>query len=199
MAKMKQTIITNAGQSLMAQLLSGKQTTFTKVVFSSQTYNESQLKNLTSVASVKQQSIVSRIVRTNSSTVQVEAAITNENLTQGYYLNTIGLYAKNPDGGEILYSVTIADDADYVPAYNGITSTGIYIKLITTVSNSVNVSVNVDPSAVATIGDFNRMEETLEYHLESETPHKYNVNGTKMFIGFEVFDGKPRLILEEDK
>lgn len=198
MAKMKQTVITNAGQSLMAKLLAGEKATFTKVVFSSQTYTEGQLQALSSIAGVKQESLVSRITRTNASTVQVETSITNSELTTGYYLNTIGLYAKGADGLEVLYSVTMAEEADYIPPYNGITSTGIYIKLITTVSNSVNVSVNVDPSAVATIGDYNRMIEKLEYHLESETPHKYNVNGTKKFIGFEVFNGKPRLIIEED-
>lgn len=161
MAKMKRSIVTNDGQSLMAKLLAGEKVTFTKVVFSSQIYAEEQLQTLSSIAGIKQESLVSRITRTNANAVQVETSITNDELTSGYYLNTIGLYAKGADDVEVLYSATIAEEADYIPTYNGITSTGIFIKLITTVSNSVNVSINVDPSAVATIGDYNRLENSL--------------------------------------
>lgn len=198
MALMKNTIITKKGQALMAKLIAGTATTsFTKVALSSQAYKQSDLEKLTSIGGVKQQEKVTRVTRTNESTIRVESAVTNTELTTGYHVNTIGLYAKDPTEGEILYSVTIAEEADFMPAYNGVTSTGIYLKLITTVSNSVNVSVEVDPAAVATIADFNRVYDLLEYHLESRLPHKYKVDDKNYHIGFEVVDGQPRIFYEE--
>lgn len=200
MAQMNNTVITNKGQALMAKLLAGTATAnFTKIVLSSQTYTQAQLQALTSISNVKQTTLVSRIERTSASAIQVEGAITNTALSIGYYINTIGLYATDPQEGEILYSVTIAVNPDFMPAYNGVTSTGIYLKLITTVSNSVQVSVDVDPSAVATIGDFNRVKDLLDYHLTDRMPNrvKDTAKNKTYMVGLEIVDGQPRIIYKE--
>src|SRR5690606_41136345 len=111
-----------------------------------------------------------------------EGAITNIELTTGYYLRAVGLYALDPREGEILYSVTIAETPDYVPAYNGLTSTGIFLKLLTTVSNAANVSVDVDPAAVATVEDVRRIEAAMDDHFASDKPHLiYDVIGNKKY------------------
>lgn len=79
------------------------------------------------------------------------------------------------------------------------TSTGIFLKLITTVSNSVNVSVDVDPAAVATVGDIQRIEDLLEYHLTDRMPHrvKDTAKNKTYMVGFEIVDGQPRIIYKE--
>lgn len=200
MAQMNTTVITNKGQALMAKLIAGTaETKFTKIVLSSQTYSDSQLRGLTSIGGIKQTTLVSRTVRTSASAVQVEGAVTNTQLNAGYHINTIGLYATDPNEGEILYSVTTADQADYMPAYNGVTSTGIVLKLITVVSNSVNVSVDVNPAAVATAQDLQRVEDLLEMHLDSNKPHSVTdvTNNKKYMVGLEIHEGQPRLIYKE--
>lgn len=200
MAQMNNTVITNKGQALMAKLIAGTATAkFTKIVLSSQAYNQSQLQGLTAIGGIKQTTLVSRITKTSATAIQVEGAITNTALNAGYHINTIGLYATDPQEGEILYSVTIATDPDYMPAYNGVTSTGIFLKLITTVSNSVNVSVDVDPAAVATVGDIQRIEDLLEYHLTDRMPHrvKDTTKNKTYMVGFEIVDGQPRIIYKE--
>lgn len=200
MAKMNPTVITNAGQRLMSKLIAGARTNFTKIVLSDRQYNQGQLEAMTSIADVRQQSLVSRVERTADSAVRVEGAITNSGspvLNRGYHIRTIGLYATDPDAGEILYSVTIAEEADYMPAYNGKTSTGIHLKLVTVVDNSANVLLDVDPAAVATIADFNRVHDKLEAHLSSNKPHLV-VDGEKTYrFGLAVKDGKPGIIYEE--
>lgn len=198
MALMKNTIITKKGQALMAKLIAGTATTkFTKVALSSTVYSQSQLENLTALTNIKQQEAVSRTDRKNGNAVEVQAAVTNQTLNAGYYLNTIGLYATDPQEGEILYSVTIAEEADYMPPYNGVTSTGVFFKLLTVVSNSANVSLDIDPAAVATMAEIIRLTELIELHLNSETPHKSKVNGVDYSIGFEVVNGQPRIIYKE--
>ena len=162
MSEFRQLIITNKGQALMAKLIAGTaNVTFTKVAASSTTYSDAQIPALTGMSNIKQQVAVSKITRINSVAVQVDAAMENSALTTGYYMNSLGLYAKDPDEGEILYAVAGANVGAYMPPYNGITVSGAYLKLVTTVSNASNVSMNVDPAAVATIGDINALQAEI--------------------------------------
>lgn len=162
MSEFRQLIITNKGQSLMAKLIAGKaNVTFTKVAASATTYNDSQIPALTALSNIKQQVAVSKVTRINSVAVQVDAAMENSALTTGYYMNSIGLYANDPDDGEILYAVAGANVGAYMPPYNGITVSGAYLKLVTTVSNASNVSMTVDPAAVATVGDINALQAEI--------------------------------------
>lgn len=162
MAEFKRVVITRNGQTLMAKLMSGTGTVeFTKIGVSSTTYTDTQLEALTSLTGVKQTAPITNIARNNNASVTVEGAISNEELTVGYYMQTIGLYAKDPDAGEILYAVTTASVAGYMPPFNNRTPSGAQFKLTTTVGNAENVTLQIDPSAVATIGDINRLETSL--------------------------------------
>lgn len=162
MAEFKRVVITRNGQTLMAKLMSGTGTVeFTKIGVSSTTYTDAQLETLTSLSGVKQTAPITNVARNNNVSVTVEGAISNEDLTVGYYMQTIGLYAKDPDAGEILYAVTNASVAGYMPPFNNRTPSGAQFKLTTTVGNAEKVTLQIDPSAVATIGDFNRLETKL--------------------------------------
>ena len=162
MAEFKRVVITRNGQALMAKLMSGTGTVeFTKIGVSSTTYTDTQLEALTSLSGVKQTAPITNIARNNNASVTVEGAISNEELAVGYYMQTIGLYAKDPDAGEILYAVTTASVAGYMPPFNNRTPSGAQFKLTTTVGNAENVTLQIDPSAVATIGDINRLETSL--------------------------------------
>lgn len=165
MAEFNKLTITNKGQALMSKIIAGSgNIEFTKVSASSNIYTESQILALTSLANVKQTVAISKITRINNVSVQIEAAMENSKLTSGYNMNSIGLYAKDPDDGEILYavaSVLTSDKGAYMPPFNGLTASGAYFKLTTTVSNSDNVSLEVDQAAVATIGDVTDLQNQI--------------------------------------
>ena len=165
MAEFNKLTITNKGQALMAKLIAGKTTVeFTKVSSSTNVYTEAQILALTSLANIKQTVKISKITRTNNVAVQIEAAMENSNLTSGYNMNSIGLYAKDPDEGEILYavaSVATTDKGAYMPPFNGLSVSGAFLKLTTTVSNSNNVSLTVDQAATATVGDIVDLQKQI--------------------------------------
>lgn len=162
MAEFKKIVITQKGQALMAKMIAGKgNIDFTKVAASETAYTDAQLEGLTSLSGVKQTTLVSKVIRTNNVAIQVEAAMTNTDLKTGYYMKTLGLYAIDPDDGEILYGVSNASVPGWMPPYNGITVSGAYFKLVTTVGNAENVSLNVDPAAVATIGDIQALQKEI--------------------------------------
>ena len=65
--------------------------------------------------------------------------------------------------GEILYAAAIETSGNcYLPAYGGMTVSGAFIQLVTTVGNAENVSLEVDNSAQATIGDIRDLQEQID-------------------------------------
>ena len=163
MAEYSKFYLTNNGQALLAKMIAGTgDIEFTKVCASSTQYTESQLIALTALTNIKQTSLISKVTRTNEVSIKVEAAYSNRDLTAGYYMRTLGLYAKDPDKGEVLYGVTIETSGNcYMPPYNGITVSAAYIQLYTTVGNASNVSLEVSPGAFATIGDIQELEKEI--------------------------------------
>lgn len=162
MAEFKKIVITKKGQALMAKMIAGQGSLdFTKVAASETAYTDAQLEGVTSLSGVKQTTLISKVTRTNGVAIQVEAAMNNTDLKTGYYMKTLGLYAIDPDEGEILYGVSNATVPGWMPPYNGLTVSGAFFKLVTTVGNADNVSLNVDPGAVATIGDIQDLQEQI--------------------------------------
>lgn len=163
MAQYSKLVLTGLGQALLAKMIAGTgNIDFTKICSSSTQYSEAQLASLTSLSGVQQTSLVSKVTRTNEVAIKVESAFTNVDLKTGYYMRTLGLYAVDPDRGEILYAATIETSGNCtMPAYNGITVSAAYIQMITTVGNADNVSLEVDPGAFATIGDIQSLESEI--------------------------------------
>lgn len=223
MAEFNKLIITNKGQALMAKLIAGTTTVeFTKIRTSTNVYTNAQIPALTALANVKQTTDVSRVIRTNNVAVQVEGAIENSSLTTGYKINSVGLYAKDPDEGEILYavaSVASSDNGAWMPPFNGVAVSGAYFKLITTVSNSDNVSLQVDQAAVATVGDIQDLQNQIAdleafigykdddiYGVEVDFVNKkftrlagaVGKTGGASFDGIEAFGGRKRCNMTDD-
>ena len=151
MAVFSNTIITKRGNALVAKGMAGEQINFTKVRTSDYDYPSStNFENLTVLGSIKQTVDISAVNIENESTVRVKAAILNTDLTSGYYVKNIGLYANDPDEGEILFSITTASTSDFMAAYNGVNTTVLTVDLLTTVSNSGNVNLTVSPGGLVT-------------------------------------------------
>lgn len=163
MAEFSKLYLTKRGQALVAKIMAGATNIqFTKVSTSSKVYAESALEALTALENVQQTNNVTKVTISNNTSVRVETAFTNEKLTAGYYLRCLGLYAKDPDLGEILYAVCVETSGlCYMPAYNGVTVSSAYIQLYTTVGNSDNVNLAVYSGAYATVEDISALEAEI--------------------------------------
>ena len=162
MSEFRKMIITNKGRNLIAKMINGTSgVQFTKMALSAASYSDEAIPALTSLGSVKQTMPVSQTVKLSNAAVKLSGAVNNESLQYGYDLKSIGVYAKDPDEGEILYSVASANKSGYVPAYNNITVSGVYITVTTAVSNASAVNLTVDPAAVATIGDIETLQNQI--------------------------------------
>ncbi|MCK9445027.1 MAG: phage tail protein [Tissierellaceae bacterium] len=171
MASFKSTVITERGHNLMIKIASGTtKMRFTKIRISDSTPSDSSLPTLTELSSIKQTVDISSVKVVNSATVKVSGVISNTDLAIGYYVRTIGLYAQDPDLGEILYSVTKAIEANWMSPNNGTSSSSLMISLLTVTSNAADITIDVEPAAVATINNINDI--TLE------------TNNIKGFVGY---------------
>lgn len=154
MAEFSSFVITAKGQALMAKLIASSGTcNFSAIKTSTTVYTQGQLEALTALTNIKQSAEISSINRINNVSVNIKGALNNTALVTGYTVNAIGLYAIDPNEGEILYAVARATQAGYMPPYNSITSSGILFDFVITVGNASNVTVTVNPAAVATQAD----------------------------------------------
>lgn len=186
MANFKRTIITKKGQAFIAKLEAGTaKAGFKKICTSDYDYsslNNAQLEELTAISNIKQTIIPNQVDVVNAYNVKVRGILTNTDLTSGYYIRTIALYATDPDEGEILYSITPSTLSDYIPPNNGVTSSGVIIDLLATVGNSENVSIEVNPNATVTITEFNNFKDDVNSQLNDLTNNIETVSGVEKVI-----------------
>jgi hypothetical protein len=164
MASFNNTILTYKGEALLAKVSAGMTLmVFSQLKTSDYEYPSSEdFQALTTLADVKQSSPVSNVLKVTSTSVRVRTSFNNAGLASGYYLRAIAVFAIDPDEGEILYSITTSLIPDWIAPITGINSSTMLIDIITSVSSSTNVSIDVDPNGLATIDDIDilRTEQT---------------------------------------
>lgn len=164
MAEFGHLIITDKGRSLiMKTMKSNERICFTGLATSIRRYHGGEFKGLSELEDIKQRSDISEIDIESSSTIMIHAVIPNSELTDGYYIKTIGLYADDPDEGEILYaaSAETSDSGCYVPPYNNHTVSNLYFNLSVAVGNSENVQLEINPGAIVTIKQLGTTEQKI--------------------------------------
>ncbi|WP_174769342.1 phage tail-collar fiber domain-containing protein, partial [Brevibacillus centrosporus] len=100
---------------------------------------------------------------------QVTATISNKDLTDGVYVREIGLFATDPDEGEILYAVANAGSlADFLPPSDGINVVEEIFHFITVIGTVENVTAVIDEKALVTVDSFNEHVNDASIHVTSE-------------------------------
>lgn len=166
MGAFKSAVITKKGQALLAKVVAGTAKFNFTSIKTSEGVLSGDLASKTGIGTVKQTADVASVIRQNDSNVKVSASFSNANLTTGYYVRNIGLYATDPQEGEILYSISVADEstatADWVPPFNGIGVSSLMVDLVTAVSNASSVNITVDPTASATVAQIVDLQEQID-------------------------------------
>lgn len=181
MSNFKRTITTQKGHALMAKMLTGVTVEFTRITTSEHDYymlEDFELEALAGVENEKQSVLVSDVELTNESYSRVHSVITNTELTEGYYVKAICLYANDPDEGEILYSITVCESgkADWLPPFNTHNVSSIEVNLDTVISNAKNVSLEVNPAALISVKTFNKFKDDVASQLNNTAQQIETVN-----------------------
>lgn len=115
-----------------------------------------QLEDLTELVAPVQTLPIASVTYSDDSHACIISAVTdNSTVTTGYYLREFGIYAKDPDDGEILYAVASDSEPDFIPAKGTSTVISQEIGVALTFANAANVTAAVNTSATATISYVN--------------------------------------------
>lgn len=161
--------LTNKGNALQIKVEAGKcKLNITKLKLGSGTAS-GDIVNLTDLVQVEQTVPISKIEVIDDYTCRITGLVTNQGLNKTYYIREIGLYAQDPDDGEILYLVAVDKNPDVMPAdnYQMIISQEFNIDVV--VSNVDSVNVTSQPVHLITDDELNKK---IEEHNTSANPHE---------------------------
>lgn len=149
-------LYTNVGTNMMSEVLSGATMTITKAVGGAGTTAAESLAALTDVKDQKQTLKILGIEDATDSTgndagKRIKIQITNEDVETGYILHQVGIYAKLADGNETLLIIMQDDRGVEIPSHAENSDFEIELYGIMAISNLANISVTVDPNAVASV------------------------------------------------
>lgn len=194
---MENIVITEQGKQLMSKVISETESmTFTKIAVSDYDYSGIELQNISELQSEKQTAIISKTSRTDGKTVEILAAINNEQIPESYYVRTLGVYVKDSSENEILYGISISgENPDYMPAYEGKTLSGVSYRINVAVEDSEYITVNVNPAAVPTIMQVEDIDTAFREHTEDKVSH-ITAADKKKLDGIE--DGANKTIVDNE-
>ena len=152
------TVITNAGQNLIASAITGGQAiNFTAVKTSTHVYPAgTALQNLTSLSDVKQTVAPTSVNVYNNNVVQISARVPNTGIATAYLINTIGLFGNAGGGAETLIAVLTAQTPDEVPVFDAEAPAAFIFNIQMTIQNADEVVFEVNDTGTATVADLNR-------------------------------------------
>lgn len=136
--------ITNAGQVLYAKAQSGKPIVFTRMSLGSGQIGTQNPATLVQLVQPEYDVAISSISpNTSLKTATISGTINNTDMTEAVYICELGLWANDPDAGEILYGYASAGtQGDYMaPASQGAYS-WLY-QVNAAIGNAANVTANI--------------------------------------------------------
>lgn len=159
-------VLTRKGAELHAKCLAGTSSsiTFTKFVLGNGTYTGSEstaaIAAMATLRSAKKEYQVTAAEVVNAATCKLTLNASNLEVTQGFYVTEIGVYAKGSDNVEVLYSVTVADPEhpDWMPAYNNVAPGSLRYLDYISVGNADSITIHVSPGGLVSIEDFEALE-----------------------------------------
>ena len=168
MAQWNGTIITTAGRTLLGKVLAGLTTLqITRGAAGDGKLSAGQkMEDLTALISPKLNLPIASKKVNGDGTASVVLNITNTSLASLLEFREYGLYAQDPDVGEILYCVDNAGDyPDYIPAGTGPNLINYNMNVVTVIGSVINLDAKIDPNLTWA------SETQVQAHLESTNPH----------------------------
>ena len=138
-------LLTKLGETLHAKVEAGEILTLTRMQLGSgkaesvaDYYDRSTL--FESKNDVEIQTITPDITG-DKSICKVTGTLMNESVDEGYQARELGIFAKDPDSGEILYAVSYDEDPTYIPGKNEGSEIELNFDLYITITSDTKVTI----------------------------------------------------------
>ena len=159
-------IVTKKGRDLIADCLTGKELTFTRVVLGDGELPVGVL--LSDVINLYNSCMelpIKSCTRTGTGTAIIKARLSNSDLKQGFWAREIGIFAKGEGADEILFAYRNQDESEYIPAGGGAEVWDYIYNYTTVVDNCENITAIIDGDLVYV------SQADYDNHLNSSAPH----------------------------
>ena len=167
MAEWSNATMTDVGAALQAKVNAGQtKLTFTKIKVGSGV-NATNPLALTDVISSKWET-TNFVVKQEGKIVSVDTFITNNGITEAFRMSEIGLFAQDPDKGEVLYAYLTDPEPDRMPAEGGSVVVSQELTIGMVFSNTGNVSLTVNMGALVT---HEQLTEAVKQHNDDANAH----------------------------
>lgn len=168
-------VITVKGLSLLAKLVAGNTLAITKAVTGSGTVTAGTLQNQTDVSDIKQTLTFSDTTYPSDGKCALTCGLNNTGLTAGYTANQVGIYATDPDDGEILFFIAQATTGTEIPSESEMPGYSAEWTFYFQYGQADGVSVTVDPAAAVTQAKMEAyIASTIQTATNAEIDAAYN-------------------------
>ena len=145
MAKFNGYVITEAGRNLIAKGLTGDTVIFTKMQLGDGTTSNDG-RTMTALVSTKADLPIIGLSNTGTGIAELRFLINNKDITTGFYIKEVGVFAKGADGVEVLYAYNVSPNPDFIPPFSANNIIEIeYVDSII-VDQVANITASIDPS-----------------------------------------------------
>ena len=187
MAEWSNATMTDVGAALQAKVNAGKtKLTFTKIKVGSGV-NATNPLALTDVISSKWET-TNFVVKLEGKIVSVDTVITNTGIHEAFRMSEIGLFAQDPDKGEILYAYLTDPEPDRMPAESGSVVVSQELTIGMVFSNTGNVSLTVNIGALITR---EQLTEVVKQHNTDISSHPPITDQIKAILGSANWKDSP--------
>ena len=158
-------VVTNAGKELLAQWLGGGELVIDSAATGQGTVAASLLMGQTELVSKKQNMSIVKAENIGGGR-RLQLQLTSEGVTNAYTINQIGIWAKLGDGDAKMIAIFQDNTGISVPTFEQMPDYVFTFYATIQMSNSGELVVNVDKSAIVTRADFE------EHTNNKENPHE---------------------------
>ena len=123
-----------------------------------------EIESMTDLAAPKLDIGISSISPTDAGICDIEGVITNAELEKGFYMRELGIYATDPEEGEILYAVATDSHADYLQAKGSSTTLSVGLHVQVVITNADSVTAVLSPKGLVTLQDLKNHDKTPDAH-----------------------------------
>ena len=170
MSEWNDMILTQKGLNLQAKVEAGKcELELLRVELGSGTPEEAE--NIQELTALKKHEInvgISDKTPKDGGICTITGIITNQDVNIGFYAKEMGVIAKDPDAGEILYMYATDNNPDFVPAKTSKYVVNASYNIDVAISNAEMINATIDSVGLVTVSILNHY---IENHNEDNTTH----------------------------
>lgn len=157
----KDVVITEKGLALQTKLMEGSVLKFTKAEAGTDVIEVENLPFQTTVAGYKQ-SISFQRGKVNENGIEIQILLNNVGLESSYSLHQIGIYAQDPEEGEILYCIAQTSEGKTIPSDEENPGFSITWKFLFQNFGSSSTELEINSAGLVSMELFQELSERVE-------------------------------------